>query len=126
MDTKGTFEGPWDKKRLEIFLKEQPKRLEDAVTDGKTVLVTGSNRGIGLAFVTHYATQGWNVIAAVRDVRLLPKSLSLFMLVQIDTSDEKLILKAANKLEGNPIDLLINNTGVGKLIVWMTRPRRSS
>jgi short-subunit dehydrogenase len=48
------------------------------------------------------------------------------MLVQIDTSDEKLILKAANKLEGNPIDLLINNTGVGKLIVWMTRPRRSS
>jgi hypothetical protein len=73
MDTKGTFEGPWDKKRLEIFLKEQPKRLEDAVTDGKTVLVTGSNRGIGLAFVTHYATQGWNVIAAVRDVRLLPK-----------------------------------------------------
>jgi NAD(P)-dependent dehydrogenase (short-subunit alcohol dehydrogenase family) len=33
----------------------------------KTVLITGSNRGIGLAFTKHYVTSGWKVIAAVRD-----------------------------------------------------------
>lgn len=34
----------------------------------KTVLITGSNRGIGLAFTRHYAANGWKVIAAARDV----------------------------------------------------------
>jgi NAD(P)-dependent dehydrogenase (short-subunit alcohol dehydrogenase family) len=33
----------------------------------KTVLITGSNRGIGLQFVQEYKKLGWNVIAAVRD-----------------------------------------------------------
>ena len=28
-----------------------------------TVLITGSNRGIGLAFTEWYAEQGWNVVA---------------------------------------------------------------
>ncbi len=32
----------------------------------KTVLVTGSNRGIGLEFVTQYAAVGWDVIATSR------------------------------------------------------------
>lgn len=36
---------------------------------GKTVLITGSNRGIGLAFTQHYVKSGWNVIAAARDVQ---------------------------------------------------------
>jgi nucleoside-diphosphate-sugar epimerase len=33
----------------------------------KTVLITGSNRGIGLAFTKHYVAEGWKVIAAARD-----------------------------------------------------------
>ena len=32
----------------------------------KTVLVTGSNRGMGLEFVIQYAEKGWNVIATSR------------------------------------------------------------
>ena len=32
----------------------------------ETVLVTGSNRGIGLEFVTQYADRGWQVIATSR------------------------------------------------------------
>ena len=32
----------------------------------ETVLITGSNRGMGLEFVKQYADQGWDVIATSR------------------------------------------------------------
>lgn len=32
----------------------------------KTVVITGSNRGIGLAFARHYVRAGWRVVAAAR------------------------------------------------------------
>lgn len=35
------------------------------------------------------------------------------MLVQIDTGDEASILNAASELQGVPIDLLLNNAGIG-------------
>ena len=34
--------------------------------ESKTILITGSNRGIGLEFVNQYAQNGWNVIATSR------------------------------------------------------------
>ena len=34
--------------------------------DSPTVLITGSNRGIGLEFVRQYAERGWRVIATCR------------------------------------------------------------
>lgn len=34
----------------------------------KTVLITGANRGIGLAFASHYAGRGWKVIASARNL----------------------------------------------------------
>ena len=34
--------------------------------ESKTVLITGSNRGIGLEFTNQYAQMGWNVIASSR------------------------------------------------------------
>lgn len=33
----------------------------------QTVLITGANRGIGLAFCKAYATSGWSVIATARN-----------------------------------------------------------
>lgn len=58
-------------KSVEYIFEPQSQRapLKMVTTnDKKIVLITGSNRGIGLAFATHYASQGWNVIAAVRDL----------------------------------------------------------
>ena len=34
----------------------------------KTVLITGSNRGIGLSLATHYKNEGWQVIGCARNV----------------------------------------------------------
>ncbi|KAG3137377.1 hypothetical protein PC128_g25754 [Phytophthora cactorum] len=36
------------------------------MTTKKTVLITGSTRGIGLALATHYTEAGWNVIGTAR------------------------------------------------------------
>ena len=38
----------------------------DIVAGKPTVLITGSNRGIGLEFVNQYSNRGWNVIATTR------------------------------------------------------------
>ncbi|KAG7375464.1 hypothetical protein PHYPSEUDO_001127 [Phytophthora pseudosyringae] len=81
----------------------------------KTVLITGSTRGIGIAFAEHYIKAGWNVISTARansNTEKL-KALAPFKIVAMDTSDEATILEAARQLEGQPIDLLINNAGIG-------------
>ena len=44
-----------------------PNGLESFNPDKPTVLITGSNRGIGFAFVKHYSKDGWNVIATCRN-----------------------------------------------------------
>lgn len=79
-----------------------------------TVLVTGSNRGLGLEFCRQYAAKGWEVLASCRNpttavelakipnVRILP----------LDVSDFSQIDKLASELKGIAIDVLINNAGI--------------
>uniref|UniRef100_K3XCJ9 Uncharacterized protein n=1 Tax=Globisporangium ultimum (strain ATCC 200006 / CBS 805.95 / DAOM BR144) TaxID=431595 RepID=K3XCJ9_GLOUD len=80
----------------------------------KTVLITGSNRGIGLQFVQEYKKLGWNVIAAVRDPTAADKlnAFAPYKVVQLDIGDEASVLSAAKELDGEAIDLLINNAGI--------------
>lgn len=80
----------------------------------KTVLITGATRGIGLKFAELYIQRGWNVIGAARNLSKAEKldALSPYKIVQLDTSDEASILRAAKELEGESIDLLINNAGI--------------
>ena len=44
---------------------QQPPRPDGGTT--ATVLITGSNRGLGLEFVKQYAARGWRVLATARD-----------------------------------------------------------
>jgi NAD(P)-dependent dehydrogenase (short-subunit alcohol dehydrogenase family) len=46
--------------------KTKQKIRTMASTANKTVLITGSTRGIGLEFAKHYTTAGWRVIGAAR------------------------------------------------------------
>ncbi|RLN91315.1 hypothetical protein BBJ28_00011680 [Nothophytophthora sp. Chile5] len=76
----------------------------------KTVLITGSTRGIGLEFAKHYTKAGWQVIGVAREDSNID-DLSPFKTVVIDNTDEATMLKAADELKTQPIHLLINNAG---------------
>ncbi|KAK1944061.1 C-factor [Phytophthora citrophthora] len=88
----------------------------------KTVLITGSTRGIGLAFAEYYVKAGWNVIGTARANSNTEQlaALSPFKIVTMDTGDEATMLEAAHQLEGIPIDLLINNAGIGIYTTFVT------
>ena len=87
------------------------------------VLITGSNRGIGLEFTKQYLERGWTVIATARkpekaeDLKQLgiqyPDSLSIH---QLDVTDNERIDELAKELEDQPIDLLLNNAGISGYI----------
>ena len=82
-----------------------------------TVLVTGSNRGIGLEFVKQYAAQGWTVIATTRhpaeakELNELAAKNKKITVEKMDLLDVDGIKALAAKYKGKPIDLLLNNAG---------------
>jgi NAD(P)-dependent dehydrogenase (short-subunit alcohol dehydrogenase family) len=84
-----------------------------------TVLVTGSNRGLGLEFVSQYAALGWTVIATVRnpqtatELRAVAKQTGRVTIETLDMRDRPAIARLAAKYRGRPIDVLINNAGIG-------------
>ena len=84
----------------------------------ETVLVTGSNRGIGLELVTQYAMDGWDVIATSRsphddeDLNALAESHDNVVVEQLDVTDMESIAALSAKYQGRAIDVLINNAGL--------------
>ena len=80
-----------------------------------TVLVTGSNRGLGLEFARQYAADGWRVIACCRkpdgadDLKAVTGEVQIEAVELIDPAS---IRDLAERLKGEAIDLLINNAGV--------------
>ena len=84
----------------------------------KTVLITGSNRGIGLELARQYAEQGWTVIATSRtphddeDLKSLETEYDNLRIEALDVNDFTAIDALAKKLDGTPIDVLLNNAGI--------------
>jgi len=85
--------------------------------EAPTVLITGSNRGIGLEFTRQYAALGWNVIATCRrpaeaDVLSgLTAEYSNITIEQLDVLRHDMIDALAKKYKEQPIDVLLNNAG---------------
>src|SRR4051812_20330701 len=83
-----------------------------------TVLVTGSNRGLGYEFAKQYAEKGWTVIATTRnpdgakELKDLAAKYKNITIEKLDLMDEPGINLLANRYKGKPIDLLICNAGV--------------
>lgn len=78
----------------------------------KTVLITGCSSGYGLDTARHLDAQSWNVIATMRMPRedILPRSGRLRVLALDVTRPESI---AAAIEESGPIDVLVNNAGIG-------------
>ena len=84
-----------------------------------TVLITGSSRGLGLEFARQYAQAGWRVHAscpnpdAADALNAVARSASATVAIhRLDVTDHEQISALAKALEGEPIDVLLNNAGV--------------
>ena len=85
-----------------------------------STLITGANRGLGLEFAKQYLADNWQVYAACRDPssaselrRLADGSRGKLLVLSVDVSDLANVRAAAVELKGKPIDLLLNNAGIG-------------
>ncbi|WEK04514.1 MAG: SDR family oxidoreductase [Candidatus Devosia phytovorans] len=80
----------------------------------KTVLITGCSSGFGLDTARHFLEQGWKVVATMRSPKpeLFPASDNLVLLPLDVTSDDS--VRSAVEAAG-PIDVLVNNAGIGWL-----------
>jgi len=86
-----------------------------------TVLITGSSSGYGLETARHFHSQGWSVIATMRTPRpdVLPESERLRVLALDVTNRES--IQAALEASG-PIDVLVNNAGIGAIGAFEATP----
>jgi NAD(P)-dependent dehydrogenase (short-subunit alcohol dehydrogenase family) len=77
-----------------------------------TVLITGCSSGYGLATARHFLAQGWHVVATMRRRRddVLPASDRL-RIVELDVTDPASV--AAAVAASGPLDVLVNNAGIG-------------
>lgn len=87
----------------------------------QTILITGTSSGYGLETARHFLANGWNVIAAMRTPNLdvLPRSANLRILALDVTSDESI---AAAIDAAGPIDVLVNNAGIGVVGAFEATP----
>ena len=98
-----------------LAAEQQPAR---ATATSGTVLITGSNRGLGLEFTRQYAARGWKVIATARNPATAAELRAIAMknrnvtIDTLDVEDVPAIKALAAKYKGTAIDVLINNAGV--------------
>jgi NAD(P)-dependent dehydrogenase (short-subunit alcohol dehydrogenase family) len=82
------------------------------------VLITGSNRGIGLEFVRQYLEEGWRVYATCRrpaeaeSLHMLTGLHNELSIHRLDVAIPEDIRNISWELNNVPIDVLINNAGV--------------
>jgi len=87
----------------------------------KTVLITGCSSGYGLETARHFHAQGWSVIATMRTPRedALPRSSRMRVLALDVTKPDNI---AAVLEEAGPIDVLVNNAGIGVVGAFEATP----
>ena len=83
-----------------------------------SVLITGSNRGLGLEWARHYAEKGWCVYATCRhpaeahDLKQLAAAHTHVSVHRLDVTRPDEINAVVVELQKKPIDVLLSNAGV--------------
>lgn len=84
----------------------------------ESILVTGSNRGLGLEWCRQYAAAGWRVYATCRypetaaELRALASRHPNLSLHRLDVTVSAHCAALRAELADDPIDVLVNNAGV--------------
>ena len=77
-----------------------------------TVLITGANRGLGLEMTKQFIADGYNVIGTARKPeRAADLKATGATIVQLDVANQESIDAMVKLLNGQAIDILINNAG---------------
>ena len=105
----GPFDGLWNQLKILRHEKMMP-----------STLISGANRGIGLEFARQYLADKWQVYASCRDPssaselrRMEDGSRGKLQVLSMDVGDLASVKAAALELQGKPIDLILNNAGIG-------------
>ncbi|MCE0733138.1 SDR family oxidoreductase [Halomonas sp. G15] len=80
-----------------------------------TVLITGANRGVGLALARHYHAAGWAVIGVCRsggEEAAELRDVAETLIEGIDVTRTEDVERLKGELAGRRLDLLINNAGM--------------
>ncbi len=92
----------------------------------KLAMISGANRGIGLAIARELAAAGYRLSLGVRDPRRLPKDLAHFtdLSFAYDAADPgagRAWVEATMAISGR-IDVLVNNAGIAEHLALMEDP----
>jgi NAD(P)-dependent dehydrogenase (short-subunit alcohol dehydrogenase family) len=77
-----------------------------------TYLITGTNRGIGYEYCRQLQQRGDQVIAVCRQPSDELKALGVQIEPGIDITQPDSVAELVQRLEGTPLDVLINNAGI--------------
>ncbi|MEZ4259135.1 MAG: SDR family oxidoreductase [Polyangiaceae bacterium] len=78
------------------------------------VLVTGSNKGIGLELVKQLKARGDEVIAVCRQSSPELDALGVEVITEVDQGDDASVARFAAKMKGKKLDVVINNAAIGE------------
>lgn len=84
----------------------------------QTWMITGANRGIGLALTMELLRRGDHVVAAARDpwggalAELAGAHVGQLTSLELDVTSDRSIAAAKQALDGRPVDVLVNNAGI--------------
>ena len=77
-----------------------------------SIVITGANRGIGLALARAYASRGDKVIAAVRSTTDDLDALDVEVHEGVEVTDDAAVQRFADSLAESSVDALIANAGI--------------
>jgi len=102
-------------KKLNRKLNRKANRKKEVMA---TILITGTNRGIGLEFTKQFLVRGDTVIATCREVTAAAELQALsakhdnLNILPLDVASTESMQTFVKQLEGVAIDVFINNAGV--------------